>query len=356
MKKHNFNAGPAILPAEVLEKAARACVELDGIGLSLLEISHRSSEFTAIMDRSVHLVRELLQLDEAYHVLFLSGGASSQFYMSALNLLAPDQKASYVDTGTWSYKAIQDARRLGTIEILASSKEEGYTFIPKNYSIPEDARYLHLTSNNTIYGTQYHAFPNSPIPLVCDMSSDIMSRPFDIRPFGLIYAGAQKNIGPAGATLVIVRKDMLGATGRDLSPMMDYSVHAKENSLYNTPPVFPIYVTMLTLEWILGLGGLEAMERRNREKQETLYREIDSNPLFKGRCVPEDRSWMNVTYDLTQPDLEAAFLKACKEAGIEGVKGHRSAGGFRASLYNALPVESVKVLTGVMRDFAEKNG
>ena len=356
MKKHNFNAGPAILPAEVLEKAGKAVLDIDGTGLSLLEISHRSPEFTAIMDKAVSLAKDLLQLDDAYEVLFLSGGASSQFFMAPLNLLAPGEKACYVDTGTWASKAIQEAKRYGTIEVIASAKEGGYTHIPKNFSIPKDAKYLHLTSNNTIYGTQYHAFPASPIPLVCDMSSDIMSRPFDVRPFGLIYAGAQKNIGPAGATLVIVRKDMLGTTGRDIPPMLDYRVHAKENSLYNTPPVFPVYVSMLTMEWIRDMGGVAAMEKRNREKQDALYLEIDANPLFKGRCVPEDRSWMNVTFDITRPELEGGFLQACKAAGIEGIKGHRSAGGFRASLYNALPLESVTVLVGVMRDFANKHG
>lgn len=356
MKKHNFSAGPAILPAEVLQKAGMAAVQLDGSGLSLLEISHRSPEFTAIMERATSLVRELLHLDGSYHVLFLSGGASTQFFMAPLNLLSDRDKACYADTGTWSYKAIKEAKRYGDIQVIASSREEGYTYIPKGYAIPGDAKYLHLTSNNTIYGTQYHAFPESPVPLVCDMSSDILSRPFDIGPFGLIYAGAQKNIGPAGATLVIVREDMLGHTGRDIPSMLDYRVHARESSLYNTPPVFAIYVSMLTLEWVRDMGGVDAMEKRNREKQEALYREIDENPLFKGRCVQEDRSWMNVAFDTVKPELESAFLDACKEAGIVGIKGHRSAGGFRASLYNALPLESVQVLVDVMRDFARKNG
>lgn len=356
MKKHNFSAGPAILPPTVLEKASRAAFDYEGKGLSLLERSHRGSEFTGIIERAEQLTRDLLDLSNDYAVLFLSGGASSQFFMAPLNLLAPQDKACYADTGVWASKAVKEAVRYGDIEVIASSKADGYTHIPKNYDIPSDAKYLHLTSNNTIYGTQYHQFPESTIPLVGDMSSDILSRPLDVKPFGLIYAGAQKNIGPAGVTLVIVRKDLLGNTGRDIPSMLDYRVHIEGKSLYNTPPVFPIYVCMLTLEWIVELGGLEAMERRNRAKQEAVYREIDANPLFVGRCVAEDRSWMNVTFDATRPELEDGFLKACKEAGIEGLKGHRSAGGFRASLYNALPLESAIVLTEVMRDFANQNG
>lgn len=356
MKVHNFGAGPAILPSSVLEKAARAVVDLNGTGLSLLEISHRSPEFESIMARSTQLVKSLLRLDDSFDVLFLTGGASTQFFMVPLNLLAEGGKACYADTGAWSAKAIKEAGRYGQVEIIASSKKEGYTHIPKGYAIPEDASYLHLTSNNTIYGTQYHHFPDTNVPLVCDMSSDIMSRPFDPKPFGLIYAGAQKNIGPAGLTLVVVRKDLLGKTGRDIPSMLDYRIHAENHSLYNTPPVFPIYVSMLTMEWVLEMGGLEAMEHRNRQKQAVLYGEIDANPLFKGRCVPEDRSWMNAVFEITRPELEGDFLKACKEAGISGIKGHRSAGGFRASLYNALPQESVEVLVEVMRHFAQKNG
>lgn len=356
MKKHNFNAGPAVLPVPVLEKAAQSVLELDGIGLSLLEISHRSAQFSAIMDQAVQIVKDLLHLGDAYEVLFLTGGASSQFFMVPLNLLGPNEKACYVDSGTWASKAIKEAGRYGKVEVIASSKAAGYTHIPKNYAIPSDAKYLHLTSNNTIYGTQYHAFPETEVPLVSDMSSDIMSRPVDVRPFGLIYAGAQKNIGPAGTTLVIVRKDMLGTIERDIPSMLDYRNHASNNSLYNTAPVFPIYVSLLTLQWIRDLGGLDAMEKRNRAKQELLYSEIDANPLFKGRCVPEDRSWMNVAFDATNPELEAEFLATCKAAGIEGIKGHRSAGGFRASIYNALELESVQVLVDVMRDFAAKKG
>jgi phosphoserine aminotransferase len=356
MKKHNFSAGPAILPASVLEKAARAVQEINQSGLSLLEISHRSADFTAIIDRATALVRQLLKVDEAYEVLFLSGGASSQFFMAPLNLLDPKAMACYVDTGAWSAKAIKEAHRYGKVEVVASSKEQGYTFIPKDFSIPREASYLHLTSNNTIFGTQYHAFPETSVPLVADMSSDILSRPVDMRPFGLVYAGAQKNIGPAGVTLVVVRKDLLGKVDRDLPSMLDYRIHAKNDSLYNTPPVFPIYVSMLTMEWIVEQGGLEAMESRNREKQEALYREIDANPCFRGVCAPEDRSWMNATFVAERPELEAPFLEACKEAGISGIKGHRSVGGFRASMYNALPMESVQVLIDVMREFARQYG
>jgi phosphoserine aminotransferase len=356
MKVHNFGAGPAILPQSVLKKAAQAVLDFNGIGLSILEISHRSAEFSAVMDRAVQVARTLMRLDDSYEVLFLTGGASSQFFMAPLNLLGQDEFACYADTGTWAAKAIKEAGRYGRVEVVASSKKDGYTHIPKDYDIPAGAKYLHLTSNNTIYGTQYQAFPETNVPLVCDMSSDIMSRPVDVKPFGLIYAGAQKNLGPAGVTLVIVRKDMLGTVSRDIPPMLDYRVHAENNSLYNTPPVFPIYVAMLTMEWIIETGGLEALEQRNRQKQAVLYAEIDANPLFKGRCVPEDRSWMNVVFEMAIPELEAPFLKACKEAGIDGIKGHRSAGGFRASLYNALPQESVDHLVEVMRQFGQQHG
>ena len=356
MKKHNFSAGPAILPASVLKKAAEAAQEINHSGLSLLEISHRSPAFSEIMDKAVALVRDLLKLDDKYEVMFLTGGASSLFFMVPLNLLGKNEKAAYVDTGTWSSKAIKEAGRYGKLEILASSKENGYRSIPKGYSIPADAKYLHITSNNTIYGSQYQAFPESPVPIVCDMSSDIMSRPIDSSRFGVIYAGAQKNIGPAGMTLVIVRKDMFGSLDRDIPTMLNYHTHIAKGSLFNTPPVFPIYVSMLTLEWVRELGGLEAMERRNRSKQELLYKEIDANPLFKGYVVPEDRSWMNVTFNITNPELEGAFLETCKEAGIEGIKGHRSVGGFRASIYNAMDQESVQVLVDVMRHFSSKNG
>ena len=359
MTVHNFNAGPSMLPPSVIEQATEAVSDFQGSGMSILEISHRSPAFTAVLDEAETLVRSLLSLPEDYAVLFLTGGASTQFFMPPLNLLPPDACAVYVDTGSWSAKAIKEAKRYGTIHVAASSKEKGYTVIPKNYSVQSDATYLHLTSNNTIYGTQYHFWPETEIPLVCDMSSDIFSRPIPIERFGLIYAGAQKNLGPAGVTLVVVRKDLLGHTGRDIPSMLDYNTHISKHSSYNTPPVFPIYVSMLTLRWIRASGGLQAMQVRNEEKASLLYEEIDANPLFRGVVAHnDDRSQMNVTFVLTDSyrELETDFLEACKAAGCVGVKGHRSAGGFRASLYNAMPATSVQVLVDVMRDFSLRYG
>ena len=338
MKKHNFNAGPAILPDSVLEKAAASVIDLNGSGLSILEVSHRGADFTAIIERAEALTRQILDLPDDYAVLFLSGGASSQFFMTAMNLLDESGKAYYVDTGSWSSKAIKEARLFGPVEVLASSKDRNYSYIPKGYEVPSDGTYLHLTSNNTIFGTQFHEWPESPIPVVCDMSSDIFSRPIDLSRFDLIYAGAQKNLGPAGTTLVIVRKELLGRVNRQLPSMLDYRNHIDQNSCYNTPPVFPIYVCMLTLEWILEQGGLSALEERNRQKAELLYRQIDVNPLFRGVAETADRSWMNVTFVATDPEREKTFLKTCQEAGCVGVKGHRSVGGFRASIYNAMPL------------------
>jgi phosphoserine aminotransferase len=356
MKKHNFSAGPAILPAPVLQKAAQAAAELDNTGLSLLEISHRSPEFVSILDKGVHLVKQLFNLNNDYDVLFLTGGASTQFFMAPMNLLPQQSMAAYVDTGSWSSKAIKEARLFGQIEVLASSKDRNYAYIPKQYEVPKNATYLHLTSNNTIFGTQYHEWPDTDVPFVCDMSSDIFSRPVDIKRFGLIYAGAQKNLGPAGTTLVIVRKDMLGKVERPLPTMLNYETHIQKNSSYNTPPVFPIYVCMLTLEWIVEQGGLEAIESKNQDKAKLIYDEIDANPLFKGVADPEDRSLMNATLVLKNGELEGDFLQNLKEAGCVGVKGHRSVGGFRASIYNAMPRESVQVLVDVMQDFAQRKG
>ena len=355
MKKHNFNAGPTILPDSVLEKAAASVIDLNGSGLSILEVSHRGADFTAIIERAEALTRQILDLPDDYAVLFLSGGASSQFFMTAMNLLDESGKAYYVDTGSWSSKAIKEARLFGQVEVLASSKDRNYSYIPKGYEVPSDGTYLHLTSNNTIFGTQFHEWPESPIPVVCDMSSDIFSRPIDLSRFDLIYAGAQKNLGPAGTTLVIVRKELLGRVNRQLPSMLDYRNHIDQNSCYNTPPVFPIYVCMLTLEWILEQGGLSALEERNRQKAELLYRQIDVNPLFRGVAETADRSWMNVTFVATDPEREKTFLKTCQEAGCVGVKGHRSVGGFRASIYNAMPLESVRVLAEVMEAFAHQH-
>lgn len=358
MKKHNFSAGPAILPASVLKEAGKAAVNYEGIGLSLLELSHRGPEFTAIIEEANALMREIIGLPENYHVLWLTGGASTQFYMAPMNLLNDGETAAYVDTGVWANRAIKEARNFGNIQVVASSAEQHYTFIPKNYKIPKTAQYLHLTSNNTIYGTQLRKFPKSPVPLVCDMSSDFLSRPFNPEPFGLIYAGAQKNLGPAGATVVIVREDMLGKVQRKLPTMLDYRTFVKENSLYNTPPVFPIYVSMLTLRWIKKSGGLKALQRKNKAKALLLYDEIDRNPLFRGTVVPEDRSYMNICFVMSDKyaALEKEFLHLCEANGMVGLKGHRSVGGFRASTYNALPQKSVQALVDLMRDFAERKG
>ncbi len=339
MKKHNFSAGPSILPKSVFEEAAAAAVDYHGTGLSIMEVSHRGPEFDGVLQEAKTLVRELLGLDDAYKVLFLSGGASSQFFMTAENLLNAEDTAYFIDTGVWSTKALKEAIRYGKTVVLASSKETMYDRIPKGVTVPNDGRYLHITSNNTIYGTQYHQWPESPIPVVADMSSDIFSRSFDVQQFALIYAGAQKNMGPAGTTLVVIREDLLGHVTRDIPSMLDYRNHIKQDSCFNTPPVFPIYVSMLTLRWLKTQGGIGALEERNRSKATRLYAEIDRNGLFKGNVQPEDRSMMNATFVTTDAALEKPFLDACVTAGIVGIKGHRSAGGFRASMYNALPVE-----------------
>jgi phosphoserine aminotransferase len=356
MKKYNFSAGPAILPQEVLQQASVAAADF-GSGLSIMEISHRSSAFTAVMDEAVELVKELMSLPDDYSVLFLTGGASSQFFMSAMNLLNEDETACYIDTGSWSSKAIKEAKNFGEIEVLASSKEDGYTYIPRNVKVPEYAKYLHITSNNTIFGTQYHSWPTTGVPIVADMSSDIFSRPIDIKRFGLIYAGAQKNLGPAGTTLVIIRRDILGSVKRTLPTMLNYETHIKKNSSFNTPPVFPIYVCMLTLRWLKAKGGLKTMDKRNREKAQLIYDEIDRNPLFTGVVsATEDRSLMNATFRINNEKLEMPFLDACQQADCVGVKGHRSVGGFRASIYNAMEKEGVQVLVDVMKAFSEKHG
>lgn len=351
----NFSAGPSILPKTVIEQASQAVLDLNGTGLSILEISHRSNYFEPILHEAGQLVRELLGLTDDFEVLFLSGGASSQFFMTVMNLLPEGRKAAYVDTGVWSSKAIHEAKMLGSIDVIASSKDTNYTYIPKGFPIPADYEYLHLTSNNTIYGTQYQEFPESPIPIVCDMSSDIFSRPIEAEKYGLIYAGAQKNLGPAGVTLVIVRKDMLGKVNKTLPTMLRYETHIQNESMYNTPPVFPIFVSMLTLRWLRELGGLASMARINERKAASLYDIIDSIPVYKGHSVPEDRSRMNVTFHLEDAALNKEFQNYCEEAGCDGLKGHKSAGGFRASIYNAMPEEGVNVLAEVMKEFALKH-
>ncbi|KAA3635890.1 MAG: 3-phosphoserine/phosphohydroxythreonine transaminase [Bacteroidetes bacterium] len=351
MKKYNFSAGPAILPKSVMQEAGEAAIDFNGMGLSILEISHRSKEFTAVMDEAVSLVQELLGLNDDYEVLFLSGGASSQFFMSAMNLLNENDTAAYINTGTWSKKAIAEARKFGNINVVATSEDENFSYIPKHYEIPGDAKYVHYTSNNTIFGTQFHELPKTDLPLICDMSSDIFSRPLDSSRFGMIYAGAQKNMGPAGTTLVVIRKDMLGKVTRDIPTMLNYETHIKKGSMFNTPPAFPIFVSMLTMRWVKANGGLEGMAKHNEAKAKILYDEIDRNPSFKGVARKEDRSLMNVTFVPVDDGITADFLAACDAAGCSGVKGHRSVGGFRASIYNAMTQEGIQALVDVMKGF-----
>lgn len=354
--KYNFYAGPAILPREVIEEAAQAVLDFNGMGFSLLEISHRTKEFIAVMDEAVALVKELLNVGDDHEVLFLSGGASSQFYMAPMNLLNDQEKAAYVDTGTWASKAIKDGKIYGTIDVLASSKDRNYSYIPKDYDINTDYKYLHLTSNNTIYGTQYKSFPETSVPIVCDMSSDIFSREIDINKFDLIYAGAQKNMGPAGTTLVIVRKSALGTVTREIPAMAKYENHIEAGSMYNTPPVFSVYVSMLTLRWIKKNGGVAGIQKLNEEKANTLYNEIERNSLFYTPTNADDRSNMNICFLLHNKDLEKDFLTKCKEAGCVGLEGHRSVGGFRASVYNAMSIEGINQLVSVMQEFEKVNG
>lgn len=356
MKVHNFGAGPCILPQQVFEQAAAGVLNLDGSGLSILEISHRSKAFDDILAETKQLVKELLHLSDDDHILFLQGGASLQFSMVPMNFLSTGQKAAYLDTGVWSSKAIKEAKLFGEPIVVASSKDRQYSYIPQNYVIPEDAAYFHITTNNTIYGTEIFELPESPVPVVADMSSDIFSRDIDMSRFDLVYAGAQKNLGPAGLTLVVIKDSFLSKVKSPLPSMLDYSVQAKNDSLYNTPPVFSIYVSMLNLRWLKSIGGVTAMGEINRSKAEMLYAEIDRNSCFKGNVDMAARSWMNVTFTAVTPELEMAFLALCKERGIHGIKGHRLSGGFRASLYNALPLESVAYLVEVMQELERTSG
>lgn len=351
MKKYNYSAGPSILPQEVFEKSAQAILDFNNSGLSILEISHRSKDFVAIMDEARALALELLGLEgKGYQALFLGGGASLEFLMVPYNLMKENGKAAYLDSGTWATAAIKEAKFFGETVIVGSSKEDNYTYIPKGYTIPSDVDYFHCTSNNTIFGTQMKEFPNLNIPVVCDMSSDIFSRVLDFSKFDIIYAGAQKNMGPAGTTLVIVKEEILGKNGRNIPSMLDYAKHIKAESMYNTPPVFPVYASLLTLKWIKEKGGVAAIEKLNNAKAALLYAEIDRNPLFKGASVIEDRSNMNVTFLLTNPNHATTFDAMWKEAGISGLPGHRSVGGYRASIYNAMPIEGVQVLVNVMKE------
>lgn len=353
--KHNFGAGPCILPQEVFQEASQAVLNFNNTGLSILEISHRSKEFEEVIVETERLVRELLNVPQNYSILFLQGGASQQFAMVPLNLLPEGGKAAYFDTGVWATKAAKEAKKLGQVEIVASSSDQNYNYIPKGFAVPSDAAYFHYTSNNTIYGTEVFEKPETTLPTVVDMSSDILSREIDVREFDLIYAGAQKNMGPAGVTLVIVRDEILGKSGRTIPSIFDYEAHAKANSLYNTPPVFSIYVSMLNLRWLKAKGGISVMEQENIIKARTLYDEIDRNPLFKGTAAVEDRSRMNVTFVMENPDLEADFLALAKERNLIGIKGHRSVGGFRASIYNALTLTSINALVDAMKEFEEKH-
>ena len=349
MKKHNFSAGPSILAPEVFQKASQALLDFEGTGLSVIEISHRSPEFVRVIERARALALEIAGLDNSYETLFLQGGASMQFLMVPYNLL--ETKAAYIDTGTWANKAQKEAALFGNTEVIASSKADGYKYIPKNVSVPTDANYLHITTNNTIYGTEFHSLPQTDIPLVADMSSDIFSRPLDYKQFSLIYAGSQKNLGASGSTLVIVKKDILGKVSRKLPSMMDYQLHIKNDSMFNTPSTFAVYVNLLVLEWIQAQGGLQALGKRNQAKADLLYGEIDRNPLVVGYANKEDRSLMNVVFNLTDESTKERFDTLCKEANISGIKGHRSVGGYRASIYNALPLESVQVLVDVLKEF-----
>ncbi|WP_149525711.1 3-phosphoserine/phosphohydroxythreonine transaminase [Sphingobacterium hotanense] len=353
--KHNFGAGPCILPKEVFEEASKAVLDFNGTGLSILEVSHRSKEFEAVVVETERLVRELLNVPQGYSILFLQGGASQQFAMVPMNLLPEGGKAAYLDTGVWATKAAKEAKKLGQVEIVASSSDKNYTYIPKDYSIPADAAYFHFTSNNTIYGTEVFETPKTSLPVVVDMSSDILSRKIDVSEFDLIYAGAQKNMGPAGVTLVIIKDELFGKSGRTNPTIFEYEAHAKAGSMYNTPPVFSIYVSMLNLRWLKAKGGVEVIEQENIIKARTLYDEIDRNPFFKGTANVEDRSRMNVTFVMENPDLEAEFLELAKERGLIGIKGHRSVGGFRASIYNALTISSINALVDAMREFEEKH-
>lgn len=352
---HNFAAGPAILPAEVLKQASDACLNFDNLNLSLLEISHRSKNFEAVMEESRTLVKELLGVGDGYQVLFLGGGASLQFAMAPSNLLRTDGTSGYVSTGVWANKAIKEAKLIGNTKVLASSEDKNYAYIPKGYEIPADLDYVHVTSNNTIFGTQMKSYPKTNVPLVCDMSSDMFSKPIDGNLFSLIYAGAQKNMGPAGTTMVAVREDALGKTGRKILSMLDYQVQIKGGSMYNTPPVFPIYVCLLTLRWLKQNGGLKWIEKVNDDKAELMYGEIDRNTMFQGTVIDTiDRSNMNACFVMKNAALEAEFDKMWKDAGISGIRGHRDVGGYRASMYNALPLVSVQTLVDVMKQFEKQ--
>ena len=356
MRKHNFYAGPSILSEYTIKNTADAVLNFAGTGLSLLEVSHRGKEFVAVNDEARALVKELLHVPETHEVVFLGGGASLQFCMVPYNLLK--KKASYLDTGTWASKAIKEAKFFGEVDLVASSKDKNYTYIPKNYTLAPDTEYFHITTNNTIYGTEIHDIPQVNIPLVADMSSDIFSRPVDVSKYDVIYAGAQKNLAPAGVTIIIVRKDALGKVERPIPTMLNYQTHIDKDSMFNTPPVLPIFAALQTLKWYKEQGGVKVLQKKNQEKAAVLYDEIDRNKLFRGTAVPEDRSLMHVCFVMNDEykELESSFAEFAAAAGMVGIKGHRSVGGFRASLYNAMPLESVKALVETMKEFEKKKG
>lgn len=351
MKKHNFYAGPSILSEYTIKNTADAVLNFAGTGLSLLEVSHRGKEFVAVNDEARALVKELLDVPATHEVVFLGGGASLQFCMIPFNLLK--KKAAYIDTGTWASKAIKEAKLFGEVDVVASSADKNYTYIPKSYTVAPDSEYLHFTTNNTIYGTEYHKIPEVSVPLVSDMSSDIFSRPVDVSKYDAIYAGAQKNLAPAGVTIIIVRKDALGHVDRPIPTMLDYNTHIKKDSMFNTPPVLPIFSALQTLKWYKQQGGVKVLQKKNQEKAAVLYDEIDRNKLFRGTVATEDRSLMNVCFVMNDEykELEKEFADFATAAGMIGIKGHRSVGGFRASLYNAMPIESVKALVQTMKEF-----
>ena len=348
--KHNFNAGPSILPKEVFEEASQAILNFNNTGLSILEIGHRTPLFQAVMDEAISLTKELMQLDDDHSVLFLHGGATTQFFQIPMNLLNENETAAYLDCGVWGSKAIKEAKLFGQVNVVASSKDKNYTYIPKGYTIPADAKYFHYTTNNTIEGTEMLEIPETNVPLIADMSSDILSHVVDFNRFALIYAGAQKNIGAAGVNLVVLRKDILGKVNRKLPGMMDYRQHIEAGSMLNTPPVFAIYVCLLTLRWLKKQGGVAGIEKINREKASLLYSTLEAKPGFELPVDKADRSRMNVVFRIPDAALEKKFLDACQQQGMVGVKGHRSVGGFRVSLYNALPLESVKAITTLINE------
>lgn len=354
MKKHNFNSGPSVLPAQVLQKASEAIFDFNNTGLSILEIGHRTDWFGEVLHDAMASVKKLMQINDDYAILFLHGGATTQFMQVPMNLLDNNHTAAYCDNGIWGSKGIKEARLFGNVHVAASSKDKGHTYIPKTLSIPDDAVYLHYTTNNTVEGTEWHHIPETNVPLVTDMSSDIFYRPFDFSKLSLIYAGAQKNMGAAGVNLIVVRKDILGKLQRTIPTIMDYRNHIEADSLLNTPPVFAVYISMLTLQWIQQEGGLAEMEVRAKQRAELLYGTLDSLPLFRATVAKEDRSMMNAVFVLDNPDLEKKFLDECKANGMIGVKGHRSVGGLRVSMYNALPLSSVQAMTELMKDFTNR--